>query len=429
MPDSDCYCAFCGVVLNDSPGIGSRDPEAVSRREERLQRKLERLLDSDDGSDYDPAHWEEDYRYNPDHVSRESLGWLGELSCIGLNADALEEDRIFFAPAEPYDEYAQLTLIPGDDPNQPDDTEAEWQFTVTNPNNVDEFYDDLREELESGSFQISPEAIILGRKFHLRSGVTFSIGGASCYHETRLLCTSKNKCLVGVEGHIRSDGVISRIGILEAPIPESKPCQLWNKPGPLAQRLLWATTIHRLWERSNLKITPVFPLGLAEAHPEDDLNPYQILAFAGKWLEVAKLSRVSAYMPGNVADATQKPILGLRAEFVGVQDWLRQQYAGPGKDSPEDDLTHLDLDGAGGERVVEIGVPKSEVLNGLMLKTNRERFAIFGQGEPEPENWRIVRVPEGHCIQGIAATFGKDRSTSAGGPMSSVVMLHEHSCT
>ncbi|KAM6515029.1 hypothetical protein FSOLCH5_009267 [Fusarium solani] len=244
MPDSDCYCAFCGVVLNDSPGIGSRDPEAVSRREERLQRKLERLLDSDDGSDYDPAHWEEDYRYNPDHVSRESLGWLGELSCIGLNADALEEDRIFFAPAEPYDEYIQtsqmtqklngrfsnqvfdvtltaLSYLQGESHKPPPVfpfhkvcyeiferaiaftkcspsvdgnllyhvmaglsghdlchldidygpmsgmghcwvSKPGEEFTVTNPNNVDEFYDDLREELESGSFQISPEAIILG---------------------------------------------------------------------------------------------------------------------------------------------------------------------------------------------------------------------------------------------------------------------------
>lgn len=82
-------------------------------------------------------------------------------------------------------------------------------------------------------------------------------------------------------------------------------------------------------------------------------------------------------MPGNVADATQKPILGLRAEFVGVQDWLRQQYAGPGKDWPEDDLTHLDLDGAGGERVVEIGVPKSEVLNGLMVCADFSPYSIW----------------------------------------------------
>lgn len=93
MPDFDCYCAFCGVVLNDSPEIGSRDPEAVARREERLQLKLEGFLDSDDESDYDYDRWEEDHQYDPDLVSRDSLGWLGEVSCIGLNADALEEDR------------------------------------------------------------------------------------------------------------------------------------------------------------------------------------------------------------------------------------------------------------------------------------------------------------------------------------------------
>lgn len=95
MPEFDCFCAICGVALNDTPEIGSRDPEAVARREERFQRRLEGRLDSDDESDHGPGYWEESSGYNPDLVSRESLGWLGQISCIGLNADAdaLEGDR------------------------------------------------------------------------------------------------------------------------------------------------------------------------------------------------------------------------------------------------------------------------------------------------------------------------------------------------
>lgn len=133
------------------------------------------------------------------------------------------------------------------------------------------------------------------------------------------------------------------------------------------QRLLWTPNTQRLCENSRLKITPVFPLGLTETLLEESLNPYQSLQWAKKQPELKKLCRVSAHTPGNVADATEKPILGLMSEFTEGLDWQRKRHMGHGKDWPEDEMTHLELDGAGGERIVEIGVPKSEVLNGLMV--------------------------------------------------------------
>ncbi|UPL04262.1 hypothetical protein LCI18_015196 [Fusarium solani-melongenae] len=649
MPDFDCYCAFCGVILNSSLEIGSRDPEAVSRREERLQRKLEGLLDSDDESDYDYDRWEEDHRYDPELVSRESLGWLGELSCIGLNADALEEDRTFFADAEPYDDFIQtnqktqkfngrfsnqafnvmltaLSYFEVDSKGPPvfpfhqvcyeiferamaftngslsvdgnllyhvmaglaghylchldieygpmSGIDHCWvskpgeEFTVTDPNDVDEFYDDLREELASGSFQISPEAILLGyanpdsdpfsnlpnelireisslipyktllslrsasRPFYhdtlsntfWKSRITsdmpwlwdltpfgeilttqidymklygwlefvtkpqfgveppflamanrrriwqpcmelarhcqevrrpqyatepepqiveqarlhtlFKVAPIQVQQQgrtrraTRVTTSSMiwlyswgdlEKCRFGgcfiesfwnadglltglgvVFGSDRrilgaetgekdvariggndwisqiSDGVISRIGILEAPIPEAEPCLYWDQPGPLAQRLLWAPSVPRLWQNSRLKITPIFPLGLTEKHLEESLNPYHTLAWAEKQPELTKICRVSAYTPGDVADATEKPIMGLRSEFSEGHDYQRKRYIGHGRDWPEDEMMHMELNGADGERIVEIGVPKSEVLNGLMENQDRRIGERFG---------------------------------------------------
>ncbi|KAI8667103.1 hypothetical protein NCS56_00845600 [Fusarium sp. Ph1] len=720
MPDFDCYCAFCGVVLNDSPGIGSRDPEALNRRRESVR---EGLLFSDDGSPDYLEHFDEDHRYDPGLVSQESLEWLADISCIGFNEDGLEEDRSFFAKAEPYDDYGRLILLLGDDPNQPEETAQDcyypvednsspvfpfhnvcyeiferamfftkgssmvdgdllyhvmaglsdqymahlevdygpmygmdrcWvsrpgeEFSVTNPNDVDDFYDCLREKLASGNFQLSPGAIHLGptspdsdpfyklsnelirkisnlvpyntllslrsvsRPFyhdtrnntfwksriasdmpwlwdlgaavdtpttqidymklyawlksvttpgfgveppflamanrrriwqpckeiarhckevrrpyyatepepkiveqarrrmllkvapiqapteggisptirprtsstiwlyswqdleksrfggsfvetfwneddlltgigvvfgggrrilgtdtgekevarisgndwisqmtlrigdekrsentsvgirsiglHFRSGTSFFVGRPDLNQVTRLLCTSKDNCLVGVEGHVGSDGVISRLGILEAPIPEAKTCYDGDKLGPLAQRITWAPNMHQLWERGNLKISPIFPFG-----------SLWILPWAKDKLKLKKLVRITAKTPGNAVDGTGKPILGLRAEFINVIECERERYVGHGKDWPEDEMAHLDLDGAGGEMIVEIGVPKLGTLKGLMLKTNRERLAIF----------------EGDYLQGIAATFENDPSTGAQGPISSILLLHD----
>ena len=78
-----------------------------------------------------------------------------------------------------------------------------------------------------------------------------------------------------------------------------------------------------------------------------------------------KLARITAYTPWNPTDAT-RPILGLRAEFV-KRYWEPKRYVGHGGYWPEDEMTHLDLNGAYRERIVEIGVSKSGTLKGLMV--------------------------------------------------------------
>ncbi|KAM0430870.1 hypothetical protein ACHAPT_005502 [Fusarium lateritium] len=735
MGEFDCYCAICSAALNDNVEIGSRQPRALKRRRELVRRKREGLPpddpESDEGSDKAPSDdesedWyedEEDAQYDPELVSEESLEWLAEVSCLGFNPSALDGDRTFFADAEPYDDYGQLILRPGDDPNQPEETDINcyypseankssvfpfhkvcyrmlqrvvaynkgspsvdggvlytvmaglsgqystcleinygpisgreqfWEphpgeeFSVTNPDDVDDFYHHLQEKLISGSFQPSTEASVLGPAspdddpFSRLSGelireianivpcdALLSLRSVSrpFYHDTRSnsfwksriatdmpwlwdlnetlgvvaaqldyrklyawlevvttpkfgvetpflaianrrriwkscieiadyckevekmqyamepdleiveqayrpilfkvaptqasredgisqtfwlyswkemdksrfrsfifevfwndedLLTgfgvvlgssrrifgveggrkgaarmaagdwiaemtllfgqnrqSESKAIAGIqsitlklrsglrvqlgkqqEGQTRADGVISRLGILEKPIYEEKPLPFYGNPGPLAQRLVWTAVAHPLWQRPDVKMSPIFPPGLAGACPEDDLSPYQILSWARSRGELEKLSRVTAYTPKKLTDATERSILGLRAEFV-KRYWEPKRYVGDGENWPEEDMTHLDLIGTDGEKIIEIGVPKSGTLKGLVLKTNRHKFVIFGQGEPEPENWRMVQVPDGDFIIGIAVTFDSDPNTGAAGPMASVIMLHE----
>ncbi|KAJ3455707.1 hypothetical protein MRS44_017189 [Fusarium solani] len=295
MGEFDCYCAICGVALNDHSEIGSRQPRALKRRREIVRRRREGLppLDdskSDNESDKEPSDdesedWyedEEDLRYDPDLVSTKGPPPVDRdllyKVMAGLSGQYSTYLEINYGPVSGRDQFWEP--IPGE------------EFSVTNPNDVNDFYDHLREKLTSGSFQPSPEpeAILLG-----------------------------------------------------------------------------------------------------PASPDDD--PF---------------SRLST-----------PPVLGQ------PRYWEPKRYVGHGGYWPEDEMTYLDLNGAYGERIVEIGVSKSGTLKGLMLKTNRERFAIFGQGEPGPENWTTVQVPDGDFINGIAATFDTDTNTGVKGPMSSVVMLHE----
>ncbi|KAL6365163.1 hypothetical protein LRP88_01144 [Fusarium phalaenopsidis] len=648
MPDFDCYCAFCGVVLNDSPGIGSRDPEALNRRRESVR---EGLLFSDDGSPDYLEHFDEDHRYDPGLVSQESLEWLADISCIGFNEDGLEEDRSFFAKAEPYDDYViliqtnqrkqpktgkssrqalntmltTLSYYPVEDNSSPvfpfhnvcyeiferamfftkgssmvdgdllyhvmaglsDQYMAHLEVDYGPMYGMDRYC--LREKLASGNFQLSPGAIHLGptspdsdpfyklsneliRKISnlVPYNTLLSLRSVSrpFYHDTRnntfwksriasdmpwlwdlgaavdtpttqidymklyawlksvttpgfgveppFLAIANRRRIwqpckeiarhckevrrpyyaTGPEPKIVEQArrrMLLKVAPIQAPTeggisPTIRPRTsstiwlyswqdleksrfggsfvetFWNEDDLLTgigvvfgggRRILGTDTgekeVARIsgndWisqmtlrigddKRSENTSVGIRSIGLhfrsgtsffvgrpdlnqvtrllctskdnclvgVEGHVGSSLDAYQILPWAKDKLELKKLVRITAKTPGNAVDGTGKPILGLRAEFINVIECERERYVGHGKDWPEDEMAHLDLDGAGGEMIVEIGVPKFGTLKGLM---------------------RLVRVPEGDYLQGIAATFENDPSTGAQGPISSILLLHD----
>ncbi|RSL72063.1 hypothetical protein CEP53_001267 [Fusarium sp. AF-6] len=265
---------------------------------------------------------------------------------------------------------------------------------------------------------------IKGITFRLRLADTFSLGKAGFGGDCRLLCVSEGKGLVGVGGQIRSDGVISRIGILEVPISEKNPHSHNTSPDPLAQRILWAGDGSTpICYRPDTKITPVFPPRLPEEFLEDSITPYHTLLLVNDLRDLDRISRVVSHTPLDPADPTRRLVLGLRVEFIQGR-WEAKRYIGHGGDWPEDETTNFDLYYPLDERIVEIGVSKSDTLKGIMLKTDWLRSVIFGQGEPEPENWTTIRVPDGDFINGIAVTFETDPTTGANGTISSILMLH-----
>jgi hypothetical protein len=109
MGESDVYCAFCsGPMLKSRIEFSRRQIVAPARKTDRDKTHLgenaktnaaacddEESIGSDD--DEDESSESEDDRtagYNPDVLSQESVGWVGECRCLALNMDRYEIDGV-----------------------------------------------------------------------------------------------------------------------------------------------------------------------------------------------------------------------------------------------------------------------------------------------------------------------------------------------
>lgn len=121
MGSFDCYCAACGArLLGYGVQIGSTSPTALARRRKLVHETCRALSDDgttgssasgvdteescadgdeeegsssdgveeDEGSDGSWWEEDEDASYDPELVSTESLGWLGDVRCLGYNPNA-----------------------------------------------------------------------------------------------------------------------------------------------------------------------------------------------------------------------------------------------------------------------------------------------------------------------------------------------------
>ncbi|KAK4244201.1 hypothetical protein C7999DRAFT_44091 [Corynascus novoguineensis] len=82
----DVFCAVCGGPVRQ------RRARVARRRETQDENSSESAQNNEDhveaGSDRDWYSDDEDHSYDPDLVSEESLRWLGDVCCIGLNIHA-----------------------------------------------------------------------------------------------------------------------------------------------------------------------------------------------------------------------------------------------------------------------------------------------------------------------------------------------------
>lgn len=66
-------------------------------------------------------------------------------------------------------------------------------------------------------------------------------------------------------------------------------------------------------------------------------------------------------------------------------------------------MRHFDVDGPGGEVVVEVHVTRDR--RGFKLVTDRQRVGTFGEWQ-DGELGDVVKAPPGQIIQGLTACFG-----------------------
>ncbi|KAJ3531157.1 hypothetical protein NM208_g9008 [Fusarium decemcellulare] len=259
---------------------------------------------------------------------------------------------------------------------------------------------------------------IRGVNLELESKDMFTLGDVTDQH--RPLLVSEDRSLVGVEGQIRQDGVIARIGFLECPSPQQASQDVVSPP-TVAQKLIWERMIPFIWRRPDIEISPVFPLDFEQRCPEDDLSIYEILCWIRSKNEFERLCRITGHTPHNKPDS---PLLGLRSQYI-KRYWEPIRHIGSAMNWPKNELTHLTLDVENGEKIIAVGVNESETLKGIMLRTNKNQKVVFGQGETDLENWRMIAPPEGSFIMGVAATFEFDANTREKGKLSSLLIIHQ----
>ncbi|CAG8971849.1 hypothetical protein HYALB_00001960 [Hymenoscyphus albidus] len=116
----------------------------------------------------------------------------------------------------------------------------------------------------------------------------------------------------------------------------------------------------------------------------------------------------AAPFPSGVRSINE--LCGISAQFGGGHG-IAQRVIGLQKESDggvwrEENSSHFEIDGPGGEYLNEISVNLSnKPPNGLKLRTNRNREFIWG--DHQTGVWETFQAPEGEIIVGMILTFGK----------------------
>lgn len=97
-------------------------------------------------------------------------------------------------------------------------------------------------------------------------------------------------------------------------------------------------------------------------------------------------------MPAQLPEAWS-----IAKEFHDLDLWEK-------KKTYEENMRHFEIDGAGGERVVEVRVTQDR--RSFILVTNRGREGAFGE-DGEGREWNVKKAEEGEVIVGLTVCFGR----------------------
>ncbi|RFU26663.1 hypothetical protein B7463_g9679, partial [Scytalidium lignicola] len=114
MGSWDCYCAICG-----GPFCGVQISKRSKRAQIRLQRQREQghiqVAEQEEVSQEDDS--DSEYGYDPEIISEEDVKWTFFLHVLGFNAAAPGVTKSYISGQGSYDDYGNVNVEPGDDPN------------------------------------------------------------------------------------------------------------------------------------------------------------------------------------------------------------------------------------------------------------------------------------------------------------------------
>jgi hypothetical protein len=277
------------------------------------------------------------------------------------------------------------------------------------------------------------------------------------WHNTRALTVLPGMHLVGLTGQVAlvcpyphhffypvltclaQNGVISRLGLLQAPRQGQEPS---DEPRYTAmQKTLYSnatidgsvqTTGKIPWERSDFRVKQS-EYEERETSGHRHMMSHEFFPWAMNMNEYKRLTSITCFQPigGRVscgAGVFDVPdIVGFSAEYTSEQSSSRMAGSGgpvfsqdkrwndglvsslaelnlDGQFQPFDEgsVVRFDIDGPGGEVVTEVHI--SDDMKAIKLHTNRQRECFFG--EERRNGWKIERAAPGEMIVGLSLSFG-----------------------
>ncbi|KAF1846217.1 uncharacterized protein K460DRAFT_386525 [Cucurbitaria berberidis CBS 394.84] len=260
----------------------------------------------------------------------------------------------------------------------------------------------------------------------------------------RLFTVLPHMHLIGLTGQIAANGVISRLGLLQASRPGEEPATVSYTP---MQRRLWAPSVP-FNNKGGMSEWPyqihTFPSSYyPPAEVPSDMCPHEIILWAESPERYQDLSRISCFqvvggtkqsgdrvweVPDILAISAEKiqghgthvgeirPVAAQHPDFHKCTNLSELELSKKSKSFDEANMSKFTIDGPGGEMVTEVHV--SDDFGAIKLFTNRNRECYWG--EEDRNDWFVKRAEQGECIVGLSCCFARL------GGWSTSAKLHSH---
>ncbi|KAF2702894.1 hypothetical protein K504DRAFT_463925 [Pleomassaria siparia CBS 279.74] len=294
--------------------------------------------------------------------------------------------------------------------------------------------------LDATFCETAKDAGIEGLKVTLTSGKTKTLKRHRQCKGLRPFIVLPNMAFIGFTGQIAANGMVSRLGILQAPRRGVNLRSGMSSYTP-SQKMLWSLQAESLphnnewnrpiWAHPTLRLTTFGSPSQETASVPFDMLPHEILLWAESPAQYQYLNRISCFevvsgkctnheeswdipdivgiWPGKTHKSglaahigSSGPVPCQHPDFETCQNPSELKLNQTFKRFEEANMRHFAIDGPGGEVVSEVHV--SDGMRAIKLFTNRGRECYWGlEG---CMNWQIKRAEKGEFILGLSCSFG-----------------------